>query len=69
MNGKMWEHPADVDNKTWKKLESRGALNLSDRREELLECGYEGMWQTLESERTSRFRAGFLLACAVIDSL
>ena len=58
MNGKMWMHPATVDNV--EKLKSRG-VELIGPEEGLLSCGYEGIGRLWKVEDIA-FRTEFLLA-------
>lgn len=58
MNGKMWEHPATIDNV--EKLKNRGVEFIGPE-EGMLACGYEGigrLWKVTDIA----FRAEFLLA-------
>ena len=58
MNGKMWMHPATVDNV--EKLKSRGVEFIGPE-EGMLACGYEGIGRLWKVEDIA-FRAEFLLA-------
>src|SRR2546421_6700575 len=58
MNGKMWEHPATVDNV--EKLKARG-IEFIGPEEGMLACGYEGVGR-LWNVNDIAFRAEFLLA-------
>src|SRR5437868_13546013 len=58
MNGKMWEHPATVDNV--EKLKARGVEFIGPE-EGMLACGYEGVGR-LWNVNDIAFRAEFLLA-------
>src|SRR5437764_6457068 len=58
MNGKMWEHPATVDNV--EKLKARG-VDFIGPEEGMLACGYEGIGR-LWKVNDIAFRAEFLLA-------
>src|ERR1700751_3199854 len=58
MNGKMWGHPATVDNV--EKLKARG-VDFIGPEEGMLACGYEGMGR-LWKVNDIAFRAEFLLA-------
>src|SRR3989440_4002817 len=58
MNGKMWMHPATVDNV--EKLKSRGVEFIGPE-EGMLACGYEGIGRLWKVDDIA-FRAEFLLA-------
>ena len=58
MNGKMWEHPATVENV--EKLKARGVEFIGPE-EGMLACGYEGVGR-LWKVNDIAFRAEFLLA-------
>src|ERR671931_1984404 len=58
MNGKMWEHPATVENV--EKLKARGVEFIGPE-EGMLACGYEGVGR-LWNVNDIAFRAEFLLA-------
>jgi phosphopantothenoylcysteine synthetase/decarboxylase len=58
MNGKMWMHPATVENV--EKLKSRG-IEFIGPEEGMLACGYEGIGRLWKVEDIA-FRAEFLLA-------
>ena len=58
MNGKMWSHPATVENVA--KLQSRGVEFIGPE-EGTLACGYEGLGRLWKIEDIA-FRAEFLLA-------
>jgi phosphopantothenoylcysteine synthetase/decarboxylase len=58
MNGKMWGHPATVDNV--EKLKERG-VDFIGPEEGMLACGYEGIGR-LWNVNDIAFRAEFLLA-------
>src|ERR1043166_8148847 len=58
MNGKMWSHPATVENVD--KLKSRGAEFIGPE-EGMLACGYEGLGRLWKVDDIA-FRADFLLA-------
>src|SRR5437868_4268858 len=58
MNGKMWQHPATVENVEQSK--SRGAEFIGPE-EGLLACGYEGVGRLWKVDEIA-FRAEFLLA-------
>src|SRR5437016_8846339 len=58
MNGKMWEHPATVENV--EKLKARGVEFIGPE-EGMLACGYEGIGR-LWKVNDIAFRAEFLLA-------
>ncbi|PYL05655.1 MAG: phosphopantothenoylcysteine decarboxylase [Verrucomicrobia bacterium] len=58
MNGKMWMHPATVDNV--EKLKSRGVEFIGPE-EGMLACGYEGIGRLWKVEDIA-FRTEFLLA-------
>ena len=58
MNGKMWSHPATVENVA--KLKSRGVEFIGPE-EGMLACGYEGLGRLWKVEDIA-FRAEFLLA-------
>jgi phosphopantothenoylcysteine decarboxylase len=58
MNGKMWEHPATVENV--EKLKGRGVEFIGPE-EGMLACGYEGVGR-LWKVNDIAFRAEFLLA-------
>jgi phosphopantothenoylcysteine decarboxylase len=58
MNGKMWEHPATVENV--EKLKERGVEFIGPE-EGMLACGYEGLGR-LWKVNDIAFRAEFLLA-------
>jgi phosphopantothenoylcysteine decarboxylase len=58
MNGKMWLHPATVENAD--KLKSRGVEFIGPE-EGMLACGYEGLGRLWKVEDIA-FRAEFLLA-------
>jgi phosphopantothenoylcysteine decarboxylase len=58
MNGKMWEHPATIDNV--EKLKARGVEFIGPE-EGMLACGYEGIGR-LWKVNDIAFRAEFLLA-------
>jgi phosphopantothenoylcysteine decarboxylase len=58
MNGKMWSHPATVENV--EKLRSRGVEFIGPE-EGMLACGYEGLGRLWKVEDIA-FRAEFLLA-------
>src|SRR5438270_1903594 len=57
MNGKMWEHPATIENV--EKLKSRGVEFIGPE-EGMLACGYEGVGRLWKVEDIA-FRAEFLL--------
>ena len=59
MNGKMWSHPATVENV--EKLKSRGVEFIGPE-EGMLACGYEGLGRLWKVDDIA-FRAEFLLAC------
>lgn len=58
MNGKMWSHPATLENV--EKLKSRGVEFIGPE-EGMLACGYEGLGRLWKVEDIA-FRAEFLLA-------
>jgi phosphopantothenoylcysteine synthetase/decarboxylase len=58
MNGKMWSHPATMENV--EKLKSRG-VEVIGPEEGMLACGYEGLGRLWKVEDIA-FRAEFLLA-------
>lgn len=58
MNGKMWSHPATMENV--EKLKSRGVEFIGPE-EGMLACGYEGLGRLWKVEDIA-FRAEFLLA-------
>jgi phosphopantothenoylcysteine decarboxylase/phosphopantothenate--cysteine ligase len=58
MNGKMWQHPATIENV--EKLKSRGVEFIGPD-EGMLACGYEGLGRLWKVEEIA-FRAEFLLA-------
>lgn len=58
MNGKMWSHPATLENVD--KLKSRGVEFIGPE-EGMLACGYEGLGRLWKVEDIA-FRAEFLLA-------
>jgi phosphopantothenoylcysteine decarboxylase len=58
MNGKMWSHPAALENV--EKLKSRGVEFIGPE-EGMLACGYEGLGRLWKVEDIA-FRAEFLLA-------
>src|SRR5438067_8865639 len=58
MNGKMWQHPATIENV--EKLKARG-IDFIGPEEGLLACGYEGLGR-LWKVNDIAFRAEFLLA-------
>ncbi len=58
MNGKMWSHPATIENV--EKLKSRGVEFIGPE-EGMLACGYEGLGRLWKVEDIA-FRAEFLLA-------
>ena len=58
MNGKMWSHPATVENVD--KLKSRG-IEFIGPEEGMLACGYEGLGRLWKVDDIA-FRAEFLLA-------
>src|SRR6266403_1572217 len=58
MNGKMWEHPATVENV--EKLKARG-IEFIGPEEGMLACGYEGLGR-LWKVNDIAFRTEFLLA-------
>jgi phosphopantothenoylcysteine synthetase/decarboxylase len=58
MNGKMWQHPATIENV--EKLKARGAEFIGPE-EGMLACGYEGIGR-LWKVNDIAFRAEFLLA-------
>ncbi len=58
MNGKMWSHPATVENV--EKLKS-GGVEFIGPEEGMLACGYEGLGRLWKVEDIA-FRAEFLLA-------
>ena len=58
MNGKMWEHPATVENV--EKLKARGVEFIGPE-EGMLACGYEGIGRLWKVDDIA-FRAEFLLA-------
>src|SRR5882724_8159556 len=58
MNGKMWQHPATVENV--EKLQTRG-VDFIGPEEGMLACGYEGMGR-LWKVNDIAFRAEFLLS-------
>jgi len=58
MNGKMWSHPATLENVV--KLKSRGVEFIGPE-EGMLACGYEGLGRLWKVEDIA-FRAEFLLA-------
>src|ERR1700731_2043727 len=58
MNGKMWSHPAPMENV--EKLKSRGVEFIGPE-EGMLACGYEGLGRLWKVEDIA-FRAEFLLA-------
>jgi phosphopantothenoylcysteine decarboxylase len=58
MNGKMWSHPATLENV--EKLKSRGVEFIGPE-EGMLACGYEGLGRLWNVEGIA-FRAEFLLA-------
>src|SRR5438309_4974045 len=58
MNGKMWGHPATVENV--EKLKSRGVEFIGPE-EGMLACGYEGLGRLWKVDEIA-FRAEFLLA-------
>ena len=58
MNGKMWSHPATIENV--EKLKSRGVEFIGPE-EGMLACGYEGLGRLWKVEEIA-FRAEFLLA-------
>ncbi len=58
MNGKMWQHPAIIENV--EKLKARG-INFIGPEEGMLACGYEGLGR-LWKVNDIAFRAEFLLA-------
>src|SRR3954468_17658543 len=57
MNGKMWEHPATVENV--EKLKARG-IEFIGPEEGMLACGYEGLGRLWKVNEIA-FRAEFLL--------
>jgi phosphopantothenoylcysteine decarboxylase len=59
MNGKMWQHPATIEN--LEILKSRGVEFIGPE-EGMLACGYEGLGR-LWKVNDIAFRAEFLLAC------
>jgi phosphopantothenoylcysteine synthetase/decarboxylase len=58
MNGKMWEHPATVENVEI--LKARG-IEFIGPEEGMLACGYEGLGRLWKVDDIA-FRAEFLLA-------
>src|SRR5882724_2101846 len=58
MNGKMWSHPATIENV--EKLKARGGEFIGPE-EGMLACGYEGLGRLWKIEDIA-FRAEFLLA-------
>jgi len=58
MNGKMWQHPATIENV--EKLKARG-IDFIGPEEGMLACGYEGLGR-LWKVNDIAFRAEFLLA-------
>src|ERR1700730_15645779 len=58
MNGKMWQHPATVENV--EKLQTRGVEFIGPE-EGMLACGYEGVGRLWKVDDIA-FRAEFLLA-------
>ena len=58
MNGKMWEHPATVENV--EKLKARGVEFIGPE-EGMLACGYEGLGRLWKVNEIA-FRAEFLLS-------
>jgi phosphopantothenoylcysteine decarboxylase len=58
MNGKMWEHPATVENV--EKLKARG-IEFIGPEEGMLACGYEGLGRLWKVNEIA-FRAEFLLS-------
>src|SRR6266487_2538609 len=58
LNGKMWSHPATVENV--EKLKSRGIESIGPE-EGMLACGYEGLGRLWKVDDIA-FRAEFLLA-------
>jgi phosphopantothenoylcysteine decarboxylase len=58
MNGKMWAHPATVENV--EKLKARG-VEVIGPEEGMLACGYEGLGRLWKVNRIA-FRAEFLLS-------
>ena len=58
MNGKMWAHPATIENV--ETLKSRGVEFIGPE-EGMLACGYEGLGRLWKVEDIT-FRAEFLLA-------
>src|SRR5229473_2012484 len=58
MNGKMWTHPATLENV--EKLKSRGVEFIGPE-EGMLACGYEGLGRLWKVDDIA-FRAEFLLA-------
>ena len=58
MNGKMWQHPATVEN--MEKLKTRGVEFIGPE-EGMLACGYEGLGRLWKIDDIA-FRAEFLLA-------